>query len=184
MPFRPPPSRTPLSLLSLLSLAALAGCSGSDKNAFAPACPRAAILGDAADLVRYRDGGGRDLTDLVLAGRILSVSGDCKPGDSPRQLATTMQVAFQVTRGPAMARREGDVSIFVAVSEGDQILDKKLFPVHAMFPSNTDTIRLTTDAIPMVLPISPDKSGAAYALTAGFQLTSEELGQNRSRQGR
>jgi hypothetical protein len=181
MSFRLPKS---LSLLSLPILALLASCSGPDKNTFAPACPRAAILGDAADLTRYRDGGGRDLTDLVLAGRILGVSGKCAPGDTFRQLATSLQVNLELTRGPAMMQRQVDVAIFVAVSEGDTILDKKLFPMHAVFPPNIDTIRLTTDAIAMVLPISKDKSGAAYALTAGFQLTPAELDQNRSRAAR
>lgn len=173
-----------LSRLSIPLLALLASCSGPDVNTFAPACPRAAILADAADVMRYRDGGGRDLTDLVLAGHILGVSGKCSPGDSSRQLATSLQVNFELTRGPAMREREVDVTIFVAVSEGDDILDKKLFPVHAVFPSNIDTVRLTTDAIPLELPISKDKSGAAYALTVGFQLTPDELDQNRSRAAR
>ena len=71
-------------------------------------------------------------------------------------------------------------TLFVAVSDGDQILDKKLFPVRVQFQPNADTARLTTDAITMTLPISPDKPGAYYALTAGFQLTPEELELNRS----
>ena len=182
MPFRVSlPSFLKPALLMPLLVAALAACSGTDKNTFAPACPRAAILADAADIIRYRDGGGRDLTDLVMTGRILGVSGACKPGDTARQLATSMQVTLQVTRGPAMVGRSADVTIFVAVSEGDDILDKKMFPVHVEFAPNVDTVRLTTDAISTTLPISPDKSGAAYALTAGFQLTPEELEMNRSR---
>lgn len=141
-------------------------------------------FGDAADLTRYRDGGGRDLTDLVLSARILGVSGQCQLGDKPSQLATKMQVTFQVTRGPAMTERQADLSIFVAVSEGSDILDKKQFPVRVAFPPNIDTVRLTTDAIPMVMPISKDKSGAAYALISGFQLTPDELALNCSRASR
>ena len=128
------------TLCLLLPVLLLAGCS-SNKNAFAPACPRAAILADAADLLRYRDGGGRDLTDLVLSARILGVSGDCKPGETSRQLATQMQVTFEVTRGPAMGQRDVDMMLFVAVSDQDQILDKKLFPVHVVFPSNVEIRR-------------------------------------------
>jgi hypothetical protein len=176
--------RLPNPLLLLPLLALLASCSGPGANTFAPACPRAAILGDAADVTRYRQGGGRDLTDLILAGRIVDVSGKCEPGDTSRQLATSLKVSFELTRGPAMPQRQVNVMIFVAVSEGDNILDKKLFPVHAEFPPNIDTVRLTTDAIPLVLPISKDKSGAAYALTAGFQLTPDELALNRLRSGR
>ena len=60
MPFRVSlPSFLKPALLMPLLVAALAACSGTDKNTFAPACPRAAILADAADIIRYRDGGGR-----------------------------------------------------------------------------------------------------------------------------
>jgi hypothetical protein len=175
------PTLPKLAWLAALLLASIAGCGGSNKNAFAPACPRAGILGDAADLTRYREGGGRDITDLVLAGRILGVSGQCKPGDSKTQLETSMQVTLGVTRGPGMTQRQADLTVFVAVSDGDDILDKRLFPVHLEFPSNTDSIRITTEPVTMQLPISAQKSGAAYALTAGFQLTPEELELNRLR---
>ena len=174
------PSFVKPALLVPLLLASVAGCSGPDKNTFAPTCPRAAILGDAADLTRYRDGGGRDLTDLVLSGRIMGVSGQCKPGDTASQLSTSLQVTIQLTRGPAMTQRDAVATLFVAVGDGDQILDKKLFPVRVQFQPNADTTRLTTDAITMTLPISPNKPGASYALTAGFQLTPEELELNRS----
>lgn len=176
MSFRPP-----FMLLSLLGLVALAGCSRPDANAFAPACPRPEILSDAGNLTRYRDGPGRDLTDLMLHGRILGIAGQCKPGATAGELATTMQVTIELTRGPAMAGRDAEVATFIAVSDGDRILDKRLFPVRVAFPPNTDTIRLTTNPVAMVLPITPEKSGAAYVISAGFQLTPQELELNRSR---
>src|SRR6187397_768886 len=86
---RPTKPATPLSrllwrgsaILFAPLLAGLAGCGGGDLNAFPPACPRAAILGDAADLTRYRPEhagqGGQDLTDMVFDGRITGVSGKC-----------------------------------------------------------------------------------------------------------
>ena len=43
-----------------------------------------------------------------------------------------------------------------------------------------DKQRLASDPVELVLPVSPDKSGVAYTITAGFQLTPEELARNRT----
>ena len=88
-------------------------------------------------------GAGRDLTDLVLHGRIIGIQGSCRAGDNKTQLAVTVNVGVELTRGPAMAGRDVDVPVFVAVTEGDAILDKRIYLMHAAFPSNVD--RVTCD---------------------------------------
>jgi hypothetical protein len=169
-------------LLAPLLAALLAGC-GPARNQFAPACPRPSFLGDAADLDIYRPGsapgGPHDLTDLVLHARIVGVNGNCKEGDKKAQLATAANVLIELTRGPAMQGQETDVPVFLAVTEGDTILDKHVYLVHATFPSNVDRMTLGTGEIDMILPITPTKSGAAYSILAGFQLTPDQLAQSR-----
>jgi hypothetical protein len=188
MPARPPnPGWAPRAALiaplfvplaaALLPL--LAGC-GPARNEFAPACPRPAILADAADLDIYRSGASaRDITDLVLHARVVGVNGNCREGDTKTQLATVVNVVVELTRGPAMAGRETDVPVFVAVTEGDTILDKHVYLMHATFPSNVDRITLGTGEIDLVLPISATKSGAAYTILGGFQLTPDQAAQSR-----
>ena len=162
-------------------IAALAGCSSRSAQ-FAPACPRAGILADAADLTRYRPGGGRDLTDQVLEGHIVGISGECAYGETKQDLQTTVTVSFDVIRGPAASQaREEDIAIFVAVTQSERILDKKLYPIRVKFPPNVEKIHLTSAEISLLLPVSAELSGAAYAVTAGFQLTPDELGINRAR---
>lgn len=172
---RPP---APLLLLALAS--SLAGCGNlGEQDAFAPECPRAAILGDAADLSRY-SGRGADLTDLVLDGRITGLAGHCERGDKDR-LNTAVAVSMQLQRGPAARGRAAEVAYFVSVVEGDRILDKRVFPVRAEFPPNTDTIRVTGDEVDMSLPTPANRSGAAYRVLVGFQLQPDELALNRRR---
>jgi hypothetical protein len=187
MPTRQPNlGRAPRAVLLALLLAALlpllAGC-GPARNQFAPACPRPSFLGDAADLDIYRPGtapgGPHDLTDLVVHARIVGVNGNCKEGDKKTQLATAANVLIELTRGPAMQGQETDVPVFLAVTEGDTILDKHVYLVHATFPSNVDRMTLGTGEIDMILPITPTKSGAAYSILAGFQLTPDQLAQSR-----
>jgi hypothetical protein len=175
----PVPLVAPL-LAALLPL--LTDC-GPARNQFAPACPRPSFLGDAADLDIYRPGtapgGPHDLTDLVLHARIAGVNGNCKEGDTKTQLATAANILIELTRGPAMQGQETDVPVFLAVTEGDTILDKHVYLVHATFPSNVDRMTLGTGEIDMILPITPTKSGAVYTILAGFQLTPDQLAQSR-----
>lgn len=168
----------PIAVMLALS-GGLAGC-GPGPNQFAPACPGAALLPQAATLSRYRpspQGGGHDLTDLILQARITSVDGECEPGDDSHSLNATVKVIIEITRGPAAPSRVADIPYFVAVAEGDQILDKRVFSNRVTFPPNLDRIYLTSDPVTMRLPVSASRSGAAYTVWAGFQLTPAEMAQ-------
>lgn len=164
--------------IALAALLALAGCAQDEQDAFPPPCPNVAILSDAADLVRAR-GGRRDITDMVLAGRITGVSGSCKlsSGDSER---VEVAVRLQLTRGPAMAGRTTDVPYFVAVSQGERILDKAVRTLRAHFPENQDRLELATDPMTLHLPVSGKTTAAAYTVWVGFQLTPEEMAHTRA----
>ena len=158
----------------------LAGC-GSSGNGFAPACPKPAILRDANDLQRFR-GNGRDFLDTSLQGRITSISGDCKR-DGSAAVVATVSVGMELTRGPAAVGRDTQAQFFVAVSEGDRVLDKQVYTVRASFPENTDRVQLTGDSVELRLPVTKDKGADAYQVTVGFQLTPAELEANRRRIG-
>lgn len=186
MPPESPPARRRRSsrLLAAVPLAGLTGCGGSVTNTFPPACPKAGILADAADLTRFRQNGagaqGRDLTDMVLDGRMTGVSGTCSQA-SRRELAVAVTVSMQLTRGPAAKGPPNDVPFFVAVSEGGRVLDKQVFRVQPRFAANADTLRLTSDEVRLTLPVGTERTGADYDLVVGFQLSPDELAQNRRR---
>ncbi len=168
----------------LLAVAAgpLAACSRPD--AFAPACPQLALLPEGADLARFA-GSGRDITDLVLDAHLTAVPASCRWADERHtKVEAKLQVAMALDRGPAMQGRTVDLRYFVAVSEGDDILDKQVYAALAEFPANTDRLALTSPEISMLFPVSHEKSAAAYKITVSFQLTPEELAVNRSHSGR
>lgn len=162
-------------LLAVL-LPVLADC-GPTRNQFAPVCPGTAILGDAADLDLYRPGGGRDLTDLIVHARLAGIQGSCQPGDSKTQLAVAVSAVIELTRGPAMPGREATIPVFLAVVDGSRIIDKHVYLMHSAFPPNVDRVTLTPGEVDLTLPISINKSGAAYTILAGFQLTPQQLNQ-------
>jgi hypothetical protein len=167
---------------AVLAALPLAGC-GPDRSEFAPACPTPLFERSLADIARFRPGtDGRDLTDLEVQGRLVSVSGQCRLASKQGQdLLVAVRVGIQITRGPALQGTATDVPVFIAVTDGDRILDKQNYLVHAEFPSNVQMVALAGGPIDMKLPITPTKSGAAYQIRIGFQLTPEELAANRRR---
>ena len=164
--------RPMLAGLALLSLAGCGASSGDDEK-FAPPCPATGILKDAGDLARYRST-GRDITDLVLQGRIIGGDGTCRR-ESQTVVLTTISVGLELARGPAARGQTAEIAYFVAVSEGERVLDKQVFRINAEFPSNTDRIRIRGEDIELRLPVSAQKSAASYKVTLGFQLTAAEL---------
>lgn len=164
-------------------LLTLTGC-GPERNAFAPVCPTPRLIPALADLTRYAGPGPtHDVTDLIVQARVVAVNGSCEAGDDKSRLPAKVQVSISLQRGPAMQGRETDVPVFLAVAEGDTVRDKKVFPLHLNFPPNVDRLTITSPEIDMDLPVSPDKSAAAYGIIAGFQLSPDELATNRQSGG-
>jgi hypothetical protein len=161
----------------------LFGC-GPKPNTFAPACPTARLVPALADVTRYAGPGpAHDVTDLILQARVTGVNGSCEAGDDAALLPAKVQVTLLVQRGPAMQGRDADLPVFLAVTEGDTVVDKRVFAVHLAFPPNVDRLTITSPNIDLDLPVSADKTGASYGVIAGFQLTPDELSANRRNGG-
>ncbi|MGE0224399.1 MAG: hypothetical protein AB7F35_02155 [Acetobacteraceae bacterium] len=170
-------------LLPVLLLPLLFGC-GPGRNEFAPVCPNPIFLRELSDLTRYRPGSaGRDLTDLVLQAKLTSLRGECRPGSRTGTLDTTITVTMEVARGPAMLDPNTELPVFVAVTEGEEILNKQIYPVQVTFPSALGRVNVATPPLELTLPVGANRSGAAYGIIVGFQLTPEERETNRHRSG-
>jgi hypothetical protein len=175
------PQSPPLLVLTTALVAALAGC-GPEKNEFAPPCPRPSLVRGLEDLTRFRPDGGKDLTDTIVQGRVTGLGGECKfvaRGKAPVEVSVVIAAEFQ--RGPSMQGRQIDVSLFIAVTEGGVVLDKRIMQFPVEFPANVDRVALTSQPVRMVLPTTTAKSPAAFAIVAGFQLTPAEVEANRQR---
>ena len=167
--------------LTLPLLLALSGC-GAAGPQFPPACPSLSLLRDAADLSRYA-GGGRDLSNQVLQAKITAVPATCTWADNATQVRATLQVTFDMTRGPAAIGRQAAVPYFVAVTEGNRVLDEQDYVMAAAFPPNNDHALFSGDKVDLKLPVTAAKSAAAYQIYVGFRLSPDELSSNRQRGG-
>ena len=174
-----PPRARPMaaSLGALAALLLLAGCDQPD--AFPPACPSLARAKEFAEAIRFA-GSGRDVTDMVLSARIAEVPAQCKRENS-RAVRATLRVGVDITRGPAAAGRSAELGYFVAVTEGDRVLEEQDYTIRGTFPPNVDKVSVLGQEISLIFPVTSDKPASAYKIYVAFRLTPAELDYNRRR---
>ena len=166
----------PRAALAALGLAALlAGCA-SDKGQ--PACPGGVIPSDASKITRFRDGTGRDLTDVIAEGTIQDILVQCKY--AKKLVDVDLQIAIVAARGPADRSRVAEFEYFVAIVDPQQnIIAKQPFTIRFEFSDNRTQLGAIEQIEPK-LPLPDPSKGDQYKILVGFQLTADELAWNRS----
>jgi hypothetical protein len=159
----------------------LTGCSVFSKPAPSPPCPRVTLVPDVGEWVGYREGNGRDITDIRYRATIVDAKGDCRyDGD---RLSMDMTVTLYAERGPALASREpADFEYFVALADPNRgVVSKAIFKGRVVFPAGQDRVSFP-DEITIGPVRLPDRNlGPDYTVLLGFQLTPEQLEENRRR---
>ena len=106
-----------------------------ERDQFPPACPASRSSPPPRTSRIFRPGGNaQDLTALMLAGRMEAIQGKCEAGDKKGTVQATVTAGAMLIRGPAMHGNQVSVPIYVAVTEGDRILDKHVYTLGATFP--------------------------------------------------
>jgi hypothetical protein len=171
-----------LAALGLASLV-LASCGlFRPKDEDRRACPRAAIVGELAELQRYREGPGRDLTDVAVSAQIAGIDGDCTLGRN--EVEVTMKVAIVGDRGPGLQGDAAEVEYFVAITAPDETQPraKQVFRTLLDFRGGRPRTGSSEELVEKIpLPGAREKGAAGWSILVGFQLTPEELEVNRRR---
>jgi hypothetical protein len=164
-------------LVAIGAATLLAAC-----NRTPPACPRVTILSEGATVTKFREGQGRDLTDVVAQAQIVDAAVECDY--DRRGVDVAMQIAIAAARGPADRARMADFDYFVAVADAQRnILAKEVFRVRIAFPE-TETRTGTIEQIEPRIPLKNRAEGVSYQIVVGFQLSPEELEWNRTNRAR
>lgn len=171
----------------LASTIFLAGCGFSMpwSDDTTPACPAVRLLQSADSEVVYTAGEGRDPVDVRFSTRFAQLDWTCtyeRDADAP-YVQVDLAINFAVTRGPADRDRQADFSYFVAALDaGQQVVDKQVFPVSIRFPATLDRVGMPEpDQVSLRLPLDRGTRGWQYTVVAGFQLTEQELEEQRTR---
>jgi hypothetical protein len=188
-------SRSPRPLRAfILGLAFfLSGCEGSNIHKVffeddfrAPNCPEVSILADAANLTRFREGPGRDLTDSLYQSQIKSVDSSCKyifdEDTGEGRFVLRIIPTIDISRGPANKNGRAVFDYFVSLTSASRdVLSKQSFPIRAEFRGNRTHLRFSDIPVFVDIPTDPQNKNTAYHLFVGFQLSRNELDYNRKK---
>jgi len=183
-------NRWPMLRLLLAGLAAIlvAGCSGDDAEAFAP-CPAARVMAEPSELTRFREGPGRDPTDILFEARFQQVAGECSYDEDGGDIDIELNVVVDILRGRANTDGAATFRYFVAVVERDEevgpqpaVQGRKAFAVEVVFPETRRNIRYS-DVLGITIPRPDARNVRGYVVYLGFELTPEELAYNKRKLG-
>ncbi|MFO0294218.1 MAG: hypothetical protein ACK51F_12855 [Rhodospirillales bacterium] len=140
-------------------------------------CPRALVLADAAEATVFREGAGRDLTDVVARLRIADVTVDCR--HDPQGAKLDLQVALTADRGAAntVGRQEAEYFVAVVDPEGN-VLQRQSFAVAFAWPDNRLRTGVVEELEPRIAKATRATAGG-YRVWVGLQLTEDQLAWNR-----
>ena len=144
------------------------------------------MVADAAKLVRFQEGPGRDLIDINFESEIEGLRLACTTKIDGKTRTGTMDVEitidFKTQRGPANRDRRGPFEYFISVIDSTRkILYREAFKVNVRFPGNKTRITLGAEPVTLEIPITPQRSSRTYRILTGFKLTRDELRHNRDR---
>ena len=173
-----------LAVLGLL----VSGCAMFEQQEETRPCPRTAMLSDAASVVVFRDGPGRDLTDVLTEGQFTNFTGTCQydtEDDGSGQMNIELRLDMRIASGPANTARVARIPYFVSLTDAAQnVLDKQVFDAVAEFPGNRTQANLVDQPVDMTIPLAAGQNGRNFNIFIGFQLTREQLDYNRKRRGK
>lgn len=176
-------SRFPLfATLALVLLAGiLSACSGNKRNM--PPCPRVGILGDAQKATQYRDGTGRDLTDVTFETELLDYNGSCKFEDKQATVVISFSLQVSATRGAASAgRNDVQVPYFVALVDNQQnVISRDRFVARIPFKEGQRRV-VVADEFEQVLPLQGRRT-TDFEILVGLEVPPDQLEKIRQQRG-
>lgn len=171
-------SKTALALL--MAGLALVACK-SRTDAGAPPCPKVAVLADASHLTVYRDGPGRDLTDVQFEADLGRISGECIYNRRSTNVKVDMKLVVSALRGPADRNRVASYAYFVAIVDNKgSVLARQEFTSQVQFPGDQSRVA-TLEELEQTIPIEKNQPGSDFDVYVGFKLTPEQVERNRKR---
>lgn len=177
--------RRPAAWGILLALFALGGCNAAlpwQKAQRLP-CPDYRIPADAASLVKFRPGPGRDLTDVEYQGQIVNVRLACLhhiKDNGTGKVDVQVTPLLSVQPGPANKNKQIDLPYFIAVTDTkNNILFRQGLTQKVAFSATNARQVLNIDTSTLVIPLAKGQQGQDFVVYVGFELSHDQLDYNR-----
>lgn len=164
------------AFLAFAALLALAGCSSSKSQAV---CPSAAALVETSNLTGFAPGATPDPAHALYRIAISNVTTDCSYDKYDREVTSSVDIHFIVTRPSAGDAAHYRVPFFVAVRQGTDVIAKRVFEANFAFDAGSTSVTFDEPVDSTVIKVAREKQPYDYQILVGLQLTREQLDYNR-----
>jgi len=159
----------------LVALLALAGCNtGKVSN-----CPIAVILADASQVTMFRPGAPQDLAGEAYRVSLVGISTDCTINKKTGETTSSYRVNFRATRAPSADAAHYTVPYFVAITQGDQLVEKRILQISFDFAPGVSVVTFSESPDDFDIHVPNGHQPFEYELMAGFQMTPAQVDYNK-----
>jgi len=159
----------------LVALLALSGCS-TDK---ASNCPMAVILADASQVTIFKPGAPQDLAGEAYRVALVAISTDCSINKKTGETDSSYRVNFRATRAPSAEAAHYTVPYFVAVTQADRLIEKRILQVSFDFGAGDSVATFSESPDDFDIRVENGHQPIEYELMAGFQMTPAQVDYNK-----
>jgi hypothetical protein len=134
-------------------------------------CPFVKSLYDAARYVEFKE--NREASaNVAYSGEIQGISAGCQYKDD-KPIEVTMQVLFELGKGPQATGRQKTYHYWVAVTDRNKaVIAKQEFDLPISFPEGQDRVYITETLNQISIPrASIATSGSNFEILVGFDVT-------------
>src|ERR1700733_11295209 len=153
-----------------LLLVGLASCSDAPPPPMY--CPQVAVLQQAQVVTQFLPG-RTDVAAQITTAQITGVAGACATAHHDRTLRVTFRAGFVASNGPANQGGTLQLPYFVALSRGNQIIQKQDYTIALHFDGNASTTNATSK--PVKVDLGNVGSTQDVQVLVGFEMTPEQL---------
>jgi hypothetical protein len=142
-------------------------------------CPFVKTLYDAGRYIEFKE--NREASAAVgFSGEIQGISAGCQYKDE-QPIQVTMEVLFQLGKGPQAAGRQKTYRYWIAVTDRNRtVLAKETFDLPVTFPEGEDRVYVTENIGSITIPrASIATSGSNFEVLVGFEVTPQMAAFNR-----
>jgi hypothetical protein len=163
-------------MLAASVLPVIAGC-GTEK---ANNCPGVSSIIETSVGTVFVPNRPIDPSSMLYTVEITGAHGTCDVDKPALNSSTDVDITFRATRGPNGGGAHYKVPYFVAISQSDRILAKKVYSIDFAFEPGETTTTFTDTVKSADVNAGKDKKTFDYLILVGLQLTKEQLDYNRA----
>jgi len=164
-----------------IAMVVLGGCASAEADT--RACPRVAILDDAASVTIFNTPDAVDLTDVIARATLSNIRGGCEYFDDEVDIA--FDVTLSAERGPALTSNQTSFEYFVTILDPEGlVVTKEIFRTPVVFPEGVFRAG-ALESLEQTIPLATEGADArGFSILLGFQLTRDQVDYNRRSRNR